>query len=152
VKSIIQLWYKELAEDALEFQKQAQRVSIWDNQLRENQKCLEDIVESVHRVMACQQDLNVACESIEAYQSDLETELTNLSADLDQEIEKLQTQEPTEDDYEREKTYLLAEELNHSLSQMELNLKKVVNDFNKQNESVQGKDDSNPISKVKLLL
>jgi hypothetical protein len=38
VKSIIQQWYKELAEDAEEFEQQAQRVSVWDQQLRENQK------------------------------------------------------------------------------------------------------------------
>ena len=38
VKTIIQQWYKELADDALEFEQQAQRVSVWDQQLRENQK------------------------------------------------------------------------------------------------------------------
>jgi hypothetical protein len=38
VKSIIQQWYKQLADDAVEFEDQAQRVSVWDQQLRENQK------------------------------------------------------------------------------------------------------------------
>ena len=38
VKSLIQQWYRELAEDALEFEAQAQRVGVWDQQLRENQK------------------------------------------------------------------------------------------------------------------
>jgi hypothetical protein len=38
VKAIIQQWYQELADDAVEFEQQAQRVSVWDQQLRENQK------------------------------------------------------------------------------------------------------------------
>ncbi len=41
VKSLVQQWYKELAEDALEFEAQAQRVGVWDQQLRENQKVLQ---------------------------------------------------------------------------------------------------------------
>jgi hypothetical protein len=44
VKSIIQQWYKELAEDAEEFELQAQRVSVWDQQLRENQKVRKIVV------------------------------------------------------------------------------------------------------------
>lgn len=38
IKGIVQQWYKELAEDALEFERQAQRVNVWDQQLRDNQK------------------------------------------------------------------------------------------------------------------
>lgn len=141
------MWYKELAEDAVKFQEQAQRVSIWDNQLRENQKSLEDIVEGVHKLMAGQQDLKSSFESIEAYQNDLESELANLSTDLDLEIEKMQLQEPTDDDLERESTYLLAEDLNHSLNQMESNLKKIVTDLNLRTDAVTH-DPSNPVAKV----
>lgn len=46
----------------------------------------------MHRIMASQNDLRVACESIEAYQSDLDADLVNLSACLDQDIEKLHVQ------------------------------------------------------------
>ena len=42
--------------------------------------------------------------------------------DIDLEIEKLQLKEPTESDCEREKTYLLAEDLNQNLAQMETNV------------------------------
>ena len=42
VKGIIQSWYRELAEDALAFEQQAQRVGVWDQQLRENQKVGRD--------------------------------------------------------------------------------------------------------------
>jgi nuclear pore complex protein Nup62 len=128
---------------------------MWDSQLRENQRCLEDIVDNVHRVMAGQNDLRTACESIEAYQSDLENELINLSTDLELEIEKLQLQEPTESDCEREKTYVLAEDLNQNLNQMETNLKKVVSEFNKSKEtssSVSLAEESNPIGKIVEIL
>lgn len=42
VKGVIQAWYRELAEDALAFEQQAQRVGVWDQQLRENQKVGRD--------------------------------------------------------------------------------------------------------------
>ena len=40
---------------------QAQRVSIWDQQLRENQNRLEYIVDNVHRIMSAQTDLKSSC-------------------------------------------------------------------------------------------
>jgi hypothetical protein len=38
VKTIIQKWYKELAQDTKDYERQAHKVNIWDRQLRENQK------------------------------------------------------------------------------------------------------------------
>ncbi|RYG58483.1 hypothetical protein EON64_21275, partial [archaeon] len=119
IKTIIQSWYKELAQDALEFESQSHRVNMWDKQLRENQKTLESVVDNVYRIVATQSDLKQACESIEAYQSDLEADLSSLSNALDVELESLQLQEPTEDDFERENAYLAAENLNDALSQVQ---------------------------------
>lgn len=131
VKGIIQKWYKELSEDASMFEEQAQRVGIWDQQLRDNQTRLETMVDDVHRIMSAQADLKTSCDTIEAYQVELENDLNNLNSSLDAELDDLDTQEPTADDCERERTYLLAEELTATLNQMELNLKKVINNLNK---------------------
>jgi hypothetical protein len=68
--------------------------------------------------MATHADLRQACESIEAYQIDLEADLANLSSTLDVELESLQLQEPSEDDYERESAFVTAEALNDALSQV----------------------------------
>jgi ABC-type transporter Mla subunit MlaD len=68
--------------------------------------------------MISQSDLKSACESVEAFQQNLEADLENLSENLDRELENLQLQEPTEDDYEREKTCTLVETLDQSLSQV----------------------------------
>merc|ERR1712196_707550 len=80
----------------------------------------------------------------------------NLSMDIDLEIEKLQLKEPTESDCEREKTYLLAEDLNQNLAQMETNLKKVVADSNKSKTmssmAISGAGDSNPVDKIVAVL
>jgi hypothetical protein len=65
------------------------------------------------------------------------------------EIEKLQLQETTDDDLERETTYKLAEDLNESLGQMEASLKKIVNELNMNSEVTPG-DDSNPVEKVMI--
>ena len=43
VRGIIQQWYRDLAEDAKEFEAQAQRVAVWDQQLRENQKVIAQV-------------------------------------------------------------------------------------------------------------
>lgn len=131
VKGIIQKWYKELSEDASVFEEQAQRVGIWDQQLRDNQTRLETMVDDVHRIMSAQADLKASCDTIEAYQAELENDLNNLNSSLDVELDDLDTQEPTADDCERERTYLLAEELTATLNQMEQNLKKVINNLNK---------------------
>eukprot|EP01036_Dinobryon_divergens_P024620 gene24621-33088_t len=101
--------------------------------------------------MATQQDLKSSFESIEAYQNDLEAELSTLSTDLDLEIEKLQLQEPTDDDLERESSYLLAEDLNQSLNQMESNLKKIVTDLNMKSDNTAG-DATHPVGKIIAIL
>jgi membrane-associated HD superfamily phosphohydrolase len=122
VKTIVQKWYKELAQDAKDYERQAHKVNIWDRQLRENQKILESVVDNVHKIMISQSDLKSACESVEAFQQNLEADLENLSENLDRELENLQLQEPTEDDYEREKTCTLVETLDQSLSQVKKSL------------------------------
>lgn len=38
MKTVVQKWYKELAQDAKDYERQAHKVNIWDRQLRENQK------------------------------------------------------------------------------------------------------------------
>jgi len=165
VKSLVQQWYKELAEDALEFEAQAQRVGVWDQQLRENQKALEDTVDNVHRIMSSQSDLKQACDTIEAYQAELDADLAALSENLDLELEALQLQEPTQDDFDRETSFVLAEDLNQTLNQMESNLKRVIGDLNKsrglgENGTASGSNSgsagsaeaSNPIAKIVAVL
>ena len=53
---------------------------------------LEDTVDNVHRIMASQADLKAACETIEAYQNELDADLSSLAANLDLEMEALQLQ------------------------------------------------------------
>lgn len=130
-------------------------MNMWDRQLRENQKTLEVAVENVHRIMATHSDLKQACESIEAYQSDLEADLQNLSSTLDVELESLQLQEPSEDDYERESAFVTAENLNDALAQMEVSLKKIVADYNRSHgikESAAAVASENPLAKIVSVL
>jgi hypothetical protein len=47
VQSIIRNWYRELAEDAREFERQAERMNTWDKQLYENRKVSVSIC-SIH--------------------------------------------------------------------------------------------------------
>lgn len=151
IKSIIQQWYRELAQDAMDFESQAHRVNTWDRQLRENQKTLENVVENVHRIMASHSDLKQACETIEAYQVDLEADIQNLSNTLEMDLATLQLQEPSEDDFEREKTFFEVETLHDALSQMEVALKKIVNDYNRSNGLGEGASTGNENPLVKIV-
>jgi len=92
VKSIITNWYKELAEDAKEFERQADRINTWDKQLHENRKVLDNVVDSINRIMINQNELDMQCNSIEAYQENMEHDLIHLTQAIEREIESLQNQ------------------------------------------------------------
>lgn len=52
-------------------------------------------MDNVHKIMISQSDLKSACESVEAFQQNLEADLENLSENLDRELENLQLQVKT---------------------------------------------------------
>ncbi len=49
-------------------------------------------MDNVHRIMSSQSDLKQACDTIEAYQAELDADLAALSENLDLELEALQLQ------------------------------------------------------------
>lgn len=49
-------------------------------------------MDNVHRIMASQGDLKTACDTIEAYQNELDNDLASLAENLDLELEALQLQ------------------------------------------------------------
>jgi hypothetical protein len=53
---------------------------------------LEETVDNVHRLLSCQGDLKSACDTIEAYQDELEADLDNLDTNLALELEALDLQ------------------------------------------------------------
>lgn len=115
VDGIINKWENQLRKDVEEYQRQSERVAMWDQQLRENQKMLNGLMDSVHRILADQEDLDGCIEAIEAYQRELDTELDSLSQDVDKYIETVQL-EPDEGTYSREQIYSLAIDLDQHLT------------------------------------
>jgi hypothetical protein len=65
VDGIISKWENQLRKDLEEYQRQSERVAMWDQQLRENQKMLNGLMDSVHRILADQEDLDGCIEAIE---------------------------------------------------------------------------------------
>lgn len=55
-------------------------------------KTLEATVDNVHRIMAHQSELKTACDTIEAYQNELDADIESMSNALNAELEELQLQ------------------------------------------------------------
>ncbi len=98
--------------------------------------------------MVNQQDLAMACDSIEAYQQNMDTELKLLDEALNREIATLENQQPTKDDMERENIGKMVENLDQSLAQMEETLTKLSEDYNKTMQGNNRDGSDNPIEKV----
>ena len=88
IRNILQLWEDELNRDIQNFDEQADRVSQWENQLLENQKTIEDLVDRVHILMVHQEELDSVCEGIEAYQTELASNLEYLDAAVEKQVDK----------------------------------------------------------------
>ena len=57
LQELVTKWKAELEEDVINYQKQAERVKKWDEQLRDNQKVLNNLVDTVHRLYVDQDDI-----------------------------------------------------------------------------------------------
>lgn len=55
----------QLERDIEEYARQSDKVAMWDNQLRENQKLLNSLMDSVHRILVDQEDLDGSIQAIE---------------------------------------------------------------------------------------
>lgn len=102
-------------------------------------------------MQAYEEDILRDCDLIEQYQRDLDEDLDFITAKLEDDERALEEQAPTEDDYERETTFQLCEQLDLHLTQMENSLKKLVSDFNETRSGIvpaAGASEANPVSKV----
>merc|ERR1711871_84179 len=70
LRQILEEWNVEFCKNIDNFEEQAKRVTRWDKQLQENQKCIEELVDHVHMLMVQQEDLDSVCKSIEAHQNE----------------------------------------------------------------------------------
>lgn len=125
VKNILKKWYRELAEDAKNFETQANKVYTWDQQLKENQRALESVVDRMHGILVAQDDLQSMCDEIETYQDKIESEIKDLERSANNEIAALSEEKPSKDDEEREENFKLAENLEAAVGQMEATLQKL---------------------------
>lgn len=125
VKNILKQWYRDLAEDAKNFETHANKVYTWDQQLKENQRALESVVDRMHGILVAQDDLQSMCDEIETYQQKIASEIEDLQTSVDKEIAGLSEEKPSADDEEREETFKLAENLEAAVGQMEATLQKL---------------------------
>jgi primosomal protein N'' len=65
IDGIINEWTMQLERDIEEYARQSDKVAMWDNQLRENQKLLNSLMDSVHRILVDQEDLDGSIQAIE---------------------------------------------------------------------------------------
>eukprot|EP00607_Mallomonas_marina_P007339 CAMPEP_0182419908 /NCGR_PEP_ID=MMETSP1167-20130531/4246_1 /TAXON_ID=2988 /ORGANISM="Mallomonas Sp, Strain CCMP3275" /LENGTH=566 /DNA_ID=CAMNT_0024595065 /DNA_START=174 /DNA_END=1871 /DNA_ORIENTATION=- len=136
VESIINKWKHELTDDLQAYTEQSQRISVWDDQLRENQKTLMSAIDNMQFLMNGQEELERSCDAVEAYQNDLDSDLEALERMVNEELAKRENEDPTEHDWEREKTYSTAAELELQLTQMHTNTTAIVENVNRSRKGV----------------
>lgn len=146
MKSILKQWYRDLADDAKTFEQQANKVYTWDQQLKENQRTLESVVDRMHGILVAQDDLQAMCDEIDLYQQKTSSELTELMASIENEVLALNEEEPKAEDFDREESFKLAENLEAAVGQMESTVEKLSNNLTNRGSAV---DPIDPIMKVR---
>lgn len=149
VKSILKQWYRDLADDAKTFEQQANKVYTWDQQLKENQRTLESVVDRMHGILVAQDDLQAMCDEIDLYQQKTSSELTELMASIENEVLALNEEEPKAEDFDREESFKLAENLEAAVGQMESTVEKLSNNLTNRGSAA---DPIDPIMKVIAIL
>lgn len=151
LKDTIALWKAELEEDVKNYQKQAERVKMWDQQLRENQKVLNALVDTVHRLYLDQETLWNNIDQISELQCDIDRDLNELSLEVDKELEALDIQ-PTEASYIREQIYTRASDVDLHLTQMREGVEKIVAELNEARGGEEAGKGSSDLSKILKVL
>eukprot|EP00698_Gefionella_okellyi_P021590 TRINITY_DN7030_c0_g1_i2.p1 TRINITY_DN7030_c0_g1~~TRINITY_DN7030_c0_g1_i2.p1 ORF type:complete len:484 (+),score=128.23 TRINITY_DN7030_c0_g1_i2:31-1452(+) len=147
LEEILAVWNGELDQHVQTFIEQARAVAQWDRLLIENGDKILDLHRDVTQLSSQQKEVDMNLEAIKAQQNDL----GSLLQSLEDSVEKLALNEGELNpaDYEREKSYQLAEDVNGQLNQMETNINDMIKTLN---EAAKQSDPSSPMSQIVQIL
>jgi len=151
VETIIKKWKEELAGDIQRFKIQANRVSVWENQLHENFKNAQQLRQNIEKVDLYFEEIEKGCTEVETWQDELDNELEQIERNLNAHINQ-SDEEPNEDDIEREDILHEGENLDKYLQDMEAKLDKIMRDFNIARSEVGEDSSNNPIANIMQIL
>jgi hypothetical protein len=138
------------------FVEQAKKVADWEQQIRECKKDEQELKDRCDKLKIYRNEIDGKCLEIQNSQSILEEELNGLDESLSRIIDQKAESNilDTGDDYDRERTYAMVEELDLHLQHMENNLKIIIKNFNQTRDS-NLKDENannNPLLKIVQIL
>lgn len=157
LNEIIKKWQKAVPVQKRIFDEQVIRVATWEKQIRESKKDEQELKNRCDELKIYRDDINGKCMEIKKNQSILEKELNDLDESLsriiDQEADSMMMLD-NGDDYDRERTYAMVEELDLHLQHMENNLKNIIKNFNQTRDSNLNDENANnnPVLKIVQIL
>lgn len=149
LEELINEWSSQIDGDIYQFTQMAMLVGEWDKKVSSNSKKILDLKNKVDLVESAQQELNKNLELISAQQAQLSTVLTSLEAS----VEKWSlTVDLGPSDAERERGYLLAEDIDVQLNQMSNKLKDMIDRLNASQARQSSKEGESPAFQILQIL
>jgi len=119
VEQIMNLFQKELEQDAIKYLEQARRVAHDDAVLRDAQRDISELSMQAHRTLLEQEQLQKSLKTISQTQVGLENSLEKVENIIDELFAKKSNLPPMDADVEREKAYGLADSIGQQLMALE---------------------------------
>jgi nuclear pore complex protein Nup62 len=127
VEEIIEIWNRDLEDQVIAFHEQASIIQQWDAELMKNLGKLHTLQQSVANVELSQQKLTRILDGIKVSQHDL----VNMLDILESQVDAVSRKPVTKDEYNRYRTYELAEEVDDSLAVLSESFSSTVEQLNK---------------------
>ncbi|GMH98187.1 hypothetical protein TrST_g836 [Triparma strigata] len=142
LEEIINSYSTSLTADTSSFLTQAKRVSEWDGILRTSSTSISSLTSQVSRLMLQQDEVDKVLNSVSSYQSELSSQLSTLESLIDSAFSATRSQEPTDADVQRERSYQRVIDVDHRLRSILQALSATVRDLNESEEADVSKEGS----------
>ena len=136
VEQILNKFQKELESDAADYMKQAHRVMQYDAVLRDSQRSLSHMSQQTSKLIVQQVELEQLINGIGAFQSELDSNLQIMEAQVDDLFRAQAHLTPVEADRKREQAYNTAVEVDGRISLLTTNLRSSLRQLDGAQETV----------------
>jgi nuclear pore complex protein Nup62 len=149
LEEMINEWTSQIDADIYQFTQMAMLVGEWDKKVSSNSKKILELKQKVDMVEQAQSELNKNLELISSQQAQLSSVLSTLEAS----VEKWSlTVDLGPQDAERERGYVLADDIDVQLNQMSHKLKEMIDRLNASQERQSAKDGDHPAFQILQIL
>ena len=134
IEEILNSWTAALEDDAKKFSDQALLVAEHDGVLRDAQRSISELSDSVFKLYRNQESLDGSLQAVADHQQELESTLTSLEASVDEAFAARKGQSPQDSDLQRERACQRLIDADHRLASSRTTLDDIVTDLNASSE------------------